>query len=85
MNKLAKKLMTWRVFTLYVLAFFCVIFLFGTPTENCSILKFFLSLLWTKTLAVGLGYAIYRLYTYWLSKDCEDIKTIEELTKEEDE
>lgn len=77
-----KAFLNWRVFTLAILFIFAALFTTCAPTEDCSISKFFISMLWTKAVAVALGYAIYKLYNLWTEQG--HLKELNEFIDEED-
>ncbi len=78
-----KAFLNWRSFTLGIIGTFAALFTFCTPTEDCSLSEFFLSLLWTKSLAVATGYAYYKLYTHWTKQG--HLKDLNDYIDKEDE
>lgn len=68
-----KKIATiWAYATLFILFLAFVLCFMSTPTDSCSIANFALSLIVTKSLCVGFGWATWKIYTIFERKGLVD-------------
>lgn len=71
-----KVFLNYRYYVMMIIGFVVILGVFSIPDENVSLMKWVSMLLVLKSIGFGAGYGLYRLVTYWESKNL-----VPELTK----
>ena len=71
-----KAFLNYRYYVMIIVGLVVTLGLFSIPNENIPLMRWAWMLLVSKSIGFGAGYGLYRLVTYWESKNL-----VPELTK----
>lgn len=76
-----KVFLNWRYFVMMIIGFAVILGVFSVPDEDLPTLQWLFTLLWTKAVGFGAGFALFRLVSYWDKQNL--IPELSQLTAEE--
>lgn len=64
-----KAFLNYRYYVMLIIGFVVFLGVFSIPDENYPFIQWFWMLMVSKIIGFGAGYALYKLVTYWESKN----------------